>query len=446
MPDRRRFSASVDQPWSDTLYASLYFSPQHPTGFAGFYRQGRTGPLDRLIVHSPYWADVKARVDSFNANEVELIPALLISRQPPMVGLSVDDALTLPEGTLRKGRRDIGDRFWHLKLYWAEQGNRRLLALGSCNFTKAGLAGSGGNVESMLVFEVGEEDAEAILPPRAPFDGDLPTEAVLEEDAPEPALVRIAVIYDWRKSVYHWYYEPDHTHCDPLLDLEGLSTISLTRVDGTLSAPGPKRLGRFTVHWNDAGVACSFRGLVTEINLEFSEKTYGTPLTASAILEAWRGKHTPISTGAERDDSGASDEEMEAPQPEQDPFAVVNLYDVYRAFRDVSFRLQRYADQASARALLVARPDSVFALARLASNHSSSLVVRYLVLREAKGLLHRFSPGGEQFKSVRDWTTAARAEVRRAIAEDPTIQARGTNPDRLLDWFERKLKTAGLQP
>jgi hypothetical protein len=194
------------------------------------------------------------------------------------------------------------------------------------------------------------------------------------------------------------------------------------------------------------GVSRSYSGLVTEINLDCSDKTYGQPMTAGAILDAWRGKHTPVSTDLERDGFGSDDGATDAPPEGEDPFAIVGLYDVYRAFHDLSSRLAEYeakAERAMVRALLISRPESVYALAQLAEKAGTSTVVRYLVLREARGLFARFCPEVEQHKKVRVWTAAASDQVRQALAEDPTVVAHGADPAKLIAWFESQLTTAG---
>jgi hypothetical protein len=216
---------------------------------------------------------------------------------------------------------------------------------------------------------------------------------------------------------------------------------------GKLPAAAPSRLGRFTVRWKQAHENRAYIGLLTEIHLDCSERIYGQPLSAEAILAAWRGKSTPVSAPAERELLGGGEEEAAAPPQEMDPFAVVNLYDVYRSFQDLTFRLtQHREDTATLRALLVARPDSVYVLARMASNHSNSAVVRYLILVEARELFAAFGAGLDQRKKVHEWTSAARAEVRKVLAKDPAVTARRADPDELLAWFEKKLKQAGPQP
>ena len=56
-----------------------------------------------------------------------------------------------------KNEDDVGTRFWHMKAYWIEHRNSIRTAVGSCNFTNAGLAGADGNVEAMLVFDAAPE-------------------------------------------------------------------------------------------------------------------------------------------------------------------------------------------------------------------------------------------------------------------------------------------------
>ena len=130
-----------------------------------------------------------------------LVPAL--RTDGGALGLSREQVEELSDGIkIFRNKRDVGDRFWHMKAYWARQGERIRTAVGSCNFTHAGLSGSDGNVEAMLVLD-GEPES---LPEGAEIeDDDFAEETEAEEGKPEAAPVAIVVAWDWRASAWRWW-------------------------------------------------------------------------------------------------------------------------------------------------------------------------------------------------------------------------------------------------
>lgn len=156
MPNRRRFNTDPkrNEPWSGSLNASLYLSvsQENTQGLAGFLREERSRASEQLWVYSPYWSDVANQIEKFNAKETVLVPAL--SSDGKTLGLSSEQFAELNDTTTVCRNEKDGDRFWHMKAYWLSSGYRTRTAVGSCNFTSAGLVGGDiGNVEAMLVFD-----------------------------------------------------------------------------------------------------------------------------------------------------------------------------------------------------------------------------------------------------------------------------------------------------
>ena len=141
-------------------------------------------------------------MEKFDARETVLIPAL---RADGVLGLAREQAAELDDRTqIQRNEMEFGDRFWHMKAYWIRQGEGIRTAVGSCNFTHAGLSGGDGNVEAMLVLD---DDPEWLPEGKEIEDNDLAEEAEAEEGTPEPAPVAIVVAWDWRANAWRWWLE-----------------------------------------------------------------------------------------------------------------------------------------------------------------------------------------------------------------------------------------------
>ena len=255
----------------------------HTEGLAAFLRGERARGPSELWAYSPYWGDVAEQVAEFDARETVLVPAL---RADGALGLSREQAAELDDGIeIWRNERDDGDRFWHMKAYWTRQGEKIRTAVGSSNFTRAGLSGDGGNVEAMLVLD----GAPEWLPEGAEVEDDnLAEEAEAEEGAPEPAPVAIVVAWDWRASVWRWWLEAYPRQRDFELHVPALASFAIR--PGTASKPGkpPERGALFKVSYHVDEEAAEWQGQIVELNLDYSSRTYGRPLSANEILENWR--------------------------------------------------------------------------------------------------------------------------------------------------------------
>ena len=388
MPDRYRFRDDGKQVWSGTLYADFYSSVVNTEGLAWFLKKGRSRPPAELWAYSPYWGSVSERVSDFGAKRTVLVPAM--RRDRTALGLSKSDHEAL-DGIAEVWRNDDekeDDRFWHMKAYWLRFANDSVrTAVGSCNFTDAGLAGENGNVEAMLIFD-GDE-------PTWPRESDtacakdLSESPVDEEDMPTPVPVAIVVAYDWRSGCWRWFLDAGDSQSDFRLWLPGLDAFSIARgSDKHRGGPPRERRATFKVTYTDASERKEWSGQVVEIHLDHSQRTYGRPLSASDILESWR---TRVPTAEVGHRGGRADDEEDGDDAQTEvpaAFDAVNLYDLYRAMRALRTRLSELASHPQTYyALLVRRPDSVMSLARLASRDGEAPVVRYLVLRELASIV-----------------------------------------------------------
>ena len=227
-----RLPRGADHPPTAWLYASVV----HGGGLPGFLRMGRARRPSEVRVYSPYWADVADQVKAFAARETVLVPALRADGAG--VGLARGEAAALGGGvSVRANAADVGDRFWHLKAYRVVHGTRTYTAVGSCNFTRAGLSGAAGNVEAMLVFEA---DPAWLPAPGAPLT-EFPEEVPGEEEAPEPAPACVVVAWDWREPCWRWWLDPGPRQTDFTLHLPGNRPIPVGPGRGEAKGQPPPR-------------------------------------------------------------------------------------------------------------------------------------------------------------------------------------------------------------
>ena len=194
--------------------------------------------------------------------------------------------------------------------------------------------------------------------------------------------------------------------------------------------------------------------MITEINLDFSEKAYLRPLSLLEILEIWcRPPDTPLDSSDPDDEendagnmgggeNGAKTEGQSSAQ-----FDVLNFYDMYRSFYTLRRRLKdaiRDRDLQLLMAYLVTRPDSVYRVAKQAGEDPKEHPIpRYLVLLEAHQIVsqyHRHLPDFDP-KFTRDigqWQESLHLQVRSI----PSSTYVDLPVKKVLLWFEKELKRA----
>ena len=446
MPDDNRFRDDAKQPWSGTLYASFYSSVVNTQGLPSFLKMGRSRKPAELWAYSPYWGSVAEWVGEFGAHRTVLVPAMRADRRALGLSKSQGDSLHGVAEIWRNDDDKQGDSFWHMKAYWIKHGERFYTAVGSCNFTEPGLSGENGNVEAMLVFE----DIEPDWPSEAEVvdSEELADETAVEEEAPTPVPVAIVVAYDWRSGCWRWFLDADDSQSDIRLSLPGLGTFPV--VPGCSERQGEPPLNRgatFEVTFKEGAEQKNWRGQVVELNLDHSRRVYGRSLTASEILESWRGRiPTPDPGDGDGDDDGNGDGDgngdcdgMDADVPAA--FGAVNLYDLYRAMRALRTKLTQLESQPAAQyALLVRRPDSVMELAKLAGRDDDVPVVRYLVLRELASVTSvcKANPlNGELQRRLDDMERRAKKKTLDKLTSELSGDVKKAR--KMLNWFEKRL-------
>ena len=441
MPDRRRLRDAEGVPWSGTLYGSVYVSVVDKAGFPQFLRLGRKRRPRKLWAHSPYWSDVNANVGAFGAWTTTLVPALSIDGKK--LGLTRKEAAGLGSSIqVRRNDKQIGDRFWHMKAYRILHGDRRYTAVGSCNFTRAGLAGGDGNIEAMLVYEA---DGSWLADGIDVSPDDLAEEPVSEEETPMAVPVVVVVAYDWRRRHWRWHVDPGLGQKDFRLHLPQLPPFAVVTGTDTVAGDPPPRGASFVVTYRDTeGDLQRWKGQVVEINLDYSSRVYGKPLSANEILDSWLSRAPAWDIGGGGDGDGRDDvDDADIEQPAA--FDAVNLYDFYRAMRSLRGRLNELGEdrEAVGRAMLVGRPDSVIALCHLANREGEAPIVRYLVLRELCRVVERWRHLVEEdlVHQAREMAETARTRTLTRLVGEMNGDAKKAGA--VLCWFEKRFAELG---
>lgn len=397
-----------------------------------------------LWAYSPYWSDVKARVEAFDAAQTVLVPARGVDGRE--LGLCRADAEAVADrAEIVCNSRDVDGRFLHMKAYQIRYVQRWVTAVGSCNFTRAGLCGAAGNVEAMLVDEQ-DPDWELLGP--TVDTKQLPDEAPPEEQAPQPAPVVMRVGYDWREPAWRVWLEPGSRQSEFVLLLAGQPRRPIGKGREQWTAAPPTRGATYTVEYREQGELRRWTGVVVEYNLDHSHRSYGRSLSVADILATWGGR--PWGARDDDDDDDAEDGDArgsgsEAAGQDADGDAVgafdaMNLYDF---FRDVGALTRRIADLDGSpgvqRGLLVGAPTSVLALARKADAATTVPQICYLVLRELDALLrrHRALVDTAHLRWLAQRVAHARARTIAAVVEAGEAEPR--QAEAMVEWFEHQL-------
>ncbi len=440
MPDAYRFRDDPEQPWSGTLYADFYSSVVDTDGLASFIRKDRVRRPAELWAYSPYWGSVAKQLGDFGARRTVLIPAMRIDRTALGLSKGQYDTLTGIAEVWRNEDEKNDDRFWHMKAYWVLFGRDHVrTAVGSCNFTEAGLAGENGNVEAMLVFDGVELDLRRV---REACSADFSDSPADEEEAPDPAPVVIVVAYDWRSTTWRWFLDANESQSGFQLSLPGLDAFSITPGASQRKGDPPQdRRATFTITYTESSERRKWEGQVVELHLHHSRRIYGRPLSASAILESWRVP-VPYGSGGTRKRIGDGGDDGDNAQAQaQAAFDAVNLYDLYRATRSLRTKLTELESQPEKqRALLTGRPDSVMTLAELAVGAGATPVVGYLVLRELYSIASNCGTDildDDLLRRLREMEhRAKRTTLDKLACELAGDRAKARN---MLNWFEKRL-------
>jgi len=422
--------------------ACFYFSPRWSSMWA--FVHAHYGAVDAARIASPYWGGGTRIANALGDAAVQLTASL---SPPDMLGtgLGRDAAQELmrPNSTLTTWNDEAG-RFFHVKLYELHIGNDTVTGIGSCNCTEAGLFWEGaegvpsGNAEAMLFRKAALE----WHPTRPLALKDL--DATCKETHDDPLTFCVTVEYDWKGKTLSWCLEGETGSPGWTLHLpDDQKSASLDERRGSrVAARLPTR--RFFVH--DPQGARRFEGVITEVELDNSSLTYGSPLSIEQILESWQaGAEVEPGPGADDDDDQEGDG---ASGPDRAIVVPFEAFTFFQALRRIQTRIAQSGE--GVRDWLVSRSDSVCAFAEAFVHSGQRPSAVWIVLNECLALLEPHWRDDPQVRSARKSilrhherarlsTLAQLAGELRARGHDPRALD-PSQPEALLKWFEHRFK------
>lgn len=427
--------------WSEKGEVHLYFSPFYSSMWA-FVEGAYGGKIEGVLAASPYWGRGTTIKDRLADARLQLVASLSApTLRSTQLGLDTLAQLGVDARNVLTWSGD-GGRFFHIKLYRITIRGHEIVGTGSCNFTSQGLhwgepGSESGNVECMLFDrrEFSWPSVEKLKQSAIPAQTD-------SSDAPQAWPVYVHVYYDWKQRCYIWDVEGRKGNDALELKLpDGDDFFSLEKDNGTRG--GELKSGAFRFrHRGDI-----YAGLVAELNLEHSDRCYGTLLSPNQILDSWRSGAPAEPPLADDEDGGITDRASEGDQGLQvEPGAGSKPFDWFLFFRSVTQRGERIDEVEERREkmeLLVTRTDSVAMMAAAVVNEVMPAASRWIVLETCRRLLAPY--GGEpevlvQLRLIDHNLVRLRSAVQQELGELVAQRGLSVDPSRLLNWYHRHLK------
>ncbi len=430
--------------WSEKDEARLYFSPMYPSMWS-FVENAYRGKIEHVLAASPYWGDGRTIKARLGGADLQLVASLSApSLKSTQLGANTLAQLGVEQRNVQTWKGD-GGRFFHIKLYRIKIGKKEIVGTGSCNFTSAGLhwgesGAEGGNVECMLF-----DRREFSWPPMEQLRSTAIPDETDSSDAPQAWPLYVHVYYDWEKRCYIWNVEG--RKATDILELklpDGHDYFLLEMDDGTRTGELKSGVFRFR-HGGEI-----YTGLVAEINLEHSDRIYGTLLSPDEILDSWRSGAPAEPALPDDEDDGRADPDLE---PDQDsgvkPEKQSKPFDWFLFFRSVAERRERVANTAERRErieLLVTRTDSVAMMAAATVAGAMAAANQWIVLDACCRLLVPYEEEPEvnaQLQLIGGKRDRVKAAVWQDLGDMVAQRGLSVDPKRLLSWYKKHLERLG---
>lgn len=429
----------------------FYASPSHSSLWA-FLAQEYSKP--RFVrAASPYWGDAQRIASTLDGVQLELIASRgPLDLQRSKLGAETLSQLNVDAATVLTWSHDNA-RFFHLKMYEVVTSRTRVTGLGSCNFTEAGQfwldedGREAGNAECMLFDEtkIPWLPTEKLRPTAIP-----PTSE--NEDTPPCWPVFIAVEYDWAQHCYRWWLDGDPGEDALTLSLpDGEPAFKIGKHhEGSRHGRLLKRVFQFDWHGE------TYEGLVSEVNLRFSDLRYGGLLSPQQILESWSrgGASEPEWKDSEEDDEEEGDEEDNGDKDTGEAHTSAEIlanprepFDWFTFFRTLATWRDRIAavndNSRELIDLLVARTDSVSTMAAAALADQMPTAGRWIVVDECLRLLRRHAGIPEvkvQVTALQEAIGELEKNLTRELSDDLRSRGRKANPAEVFAWYAKRMR------
>lgn len=411
----------------------------------------------RASVVSPFWSDVPGLLRKLGVAECQFVPSLHKTAYAFPIS-------TLPKPDHFSFGKFSDEQYTHAKALLLEQADgRRVLCVGSANFTAAALSpvpGGMENVEAVLRYELAAGISP--WPPFQPLDRALLDEvaAKVEEEQP-PALPPIdaTVYYDWSKREFGGHLTVLNAQTAFNISLE-VAGQSRTFTAGGTMAPikfhchRPQR--SFIVRWQDAGgQPGSYCGVVLQINAQDDELQYQPRPRLDKVLALLRSldpdsSDEQLRKRAARRRGGGGDGEQNEDDASYDYFGLFQATWKLRAHL-----LRRLASGEDVPAFDSTSPYCVSTLYRAITLQPavgpSEKIGRYIQLSEVRELMETLAragvraPEGSCCLEIGEELAALLEPIRMALAGSASFQsmfgARApVQVEVFLQWFHDEMK------
>ncbi|MFM0591948.1 phospholipase D-like domain-containing protein [Paraburkholderia dilworthii] len=325
---RRTDSLAPHTPGTPTLHLSL------PAGYEkNAMLQALKGEEEwrTATVVSPYWSAVDTLVQALGVDQCRFVPSL-----------GADGLYRFPRDTLNlkghtfAGFRDDGERYTHAKALLLHNEQRRVLCIGSANFTQAAMLTAQDqrlkNIEAMLRYELGgtPDPLNALLRPlEAPRFAEANQDEE-EEGAPALPPFDAIVLYDWADGAFRarLTVTSDVPVSEIVLSIGGrqhrfdAAVAGQTQVISRWPHKGAQPVRSFSVTYRlDRSEPMTFRGLITQVNADDDQLGYQPRPRLNKVLELLRGLNPQPSgrKGKERTLSDLADGAGDGEEVPSDP-------------------------------------------------------------------------------------------------------------------------------
>lgn len=290
------------------------------------------------------------------------------------------------------------ERFLHAKCYFVKDGSSLSCAIGSSNFTSAGLGISGLNIESMLFMNEKMTEGFTIFQPNE-IDEIVDISKISDEKIDSEIKLfipfSIEVILDWKDKVYKILIDKPEKITS--IKLPGIDEIVKLDADMTKSFELDKltNSNTYLVKYMNDGEENFYYGLILEINLNESKREYFYKFSYSEILDSWIKKKDITNFQTDEIDDSEEFNDYDAhikTKTEYETDILDNYYEIYKAFYNLRNELENKKDEKEF--LILTGPTSLLKLFESIKNNDTKdnkvdEVLNFLILLEIQDILEK---------------------------------------------------------